>query len=317
MKNINEENKKDNKIKLEKEAIEEENKASMDSMEVSEIVGMLNGFDDIEIIGIKAVAYLFHILSSKPFFFGQNEDAYIEEMSNIGIPINSIEDYLDSAIMSFFMLKNKTNDIVKAVEYADNSVKKILMSGFFMGFIKRQDESKQTKAEKDRLVYISPYEYKMGIKAGLFKTKYFINDFKVSNFSFVNAELNTSEQSVIFNMKPSSGKDNLTFKTTLSNLLNIFVDYEFNKDYFSLIDKNEALGAYALLQLTGIINTLSSLVNIDLDKEKIKEIKENGIEEMDLDIESSVLKKIATDDESDEYEKFKEENNKEINSLLL
>lgn len=317
MKNINEENKKDNKIKLEKEAIEEENKASMDSMEVSEIVGMLNGFDDIEIIGIKAVAYLFHILSNKPFFFGQNEDAYIEEMSNIGIPINSIEDYLDSAIMSFFMLKNKTNDIVKAVEYADNSVKKILMSGFFMGFIKRQDESKQTKAEKDRLVYISPYEYKMGIKSGLFKTKYFINDFKVSNFSFVNAELNTSEQSVIFNMKPSSGKDNLTFKTTLSNLLNIFVDYEFNKDYFSLIDKNEALGAYALLQLTGIINTLSSLVNIDLDKEKIKEIKENGIEEMDLDVESSVLKKIATDDESDEYEKFKEENNKEINSLLL
>lgn len=317
MKNINEENKKDNKIKLEKEAIEEENKASMDSMEISEVVGMLNGFDDIEIIGIKAVAYLFHILSNKPFFFGQNEDTYIEEMSNIGVPINSIEDYLDSAIMSFFMLKNKTNDVVKAVEYADNSVKKILMSGFFMGFIKRQDENKQTKAEKDRLVYISPYEYKMGIKAGLLKTKYFINDFKVSNFSFVNAELNTSEQSVIFNMKSPSGKDNLTFKTTLSNLFNIFVDYEFNKDYFSLIDKNEALGAYALLQLTGIINTLSSLVNTGLDKEKIKEIKENGIEEMDLDVESSVLKKIATDDESDEYEKFKEENNKEINSLLL
>lgn len=317
MKNINEENKKDNKIKLEKEAIEEENKASMDSMEISEVVGMLNGFDDIEIIGIKAVAYLFHILSNKPFFFGQNEDTYIEEMSNTGVPINSIEDYLDSAIMSFFMLKNKTNDVVKAVEYADNSVKKILMSGFFMGFIKRQDENKQTKAEKDRLVYISPYEYKMGIKAGLLKTKYFINDFKVSNFSFVNAELNTSEQSVIFNMKSPSGKDNLTFKTTLSNLFNIFVDYEFNKDYFSLIDKNEALGAYALLQLTGIINTLSSLVNTGLDKEKIKEIKENGIEEMDLDVESSVLKKIATDDESDEYEKFKEENNKEINSLLL
>lgn len=317
MKNINEENKKDNKIKLEKEAIEEENKASMDSMEISEVVGMLNGFDDIEIIGIKAVAYLFHILSNKPFFFGQNEDTYIEEMSNIGVPINSIEDYLDSAIMSFFILKNKTNDVVKAVEYADNSVKKILMSGFFMGFIKRQDENKQTKAEKDRLVYISPYEYKMGIKAGLLKTKYFINDFKVSNFSFVNAELNTSEQSVIFNMKSPSGKDNLTFKTTLSNLFNIFVDYEFNKDYFSLIDKNEALGAYALLQLTGIINTLSSLVNTGLDKEKIKEIKENGIEEMDLDVESSVLKKIATDDESDEYEKFKEENNKEINSLLL
>lgn len=317
MKNINEENKKDNKIKLEKEAIEEENKASMDSMEISEVVGMLNGFDDIEIIGIKAVAYLFHILSNKPFFFGQNEDTYIEEMSNIGVPINSIEDYLDSAIMSFFMLKNKTNDVVKAVEYADNSVKKILMSGFFMGFIKRQDENKQIKAEKDRLVYISPYEYKMGIKAGLLKTKYFINDFKVSNFSFVNAELNTSEQSVIFNMKSPSGKDNLTFKTTLSNLFNIFVDYEFNKDYFSLIDKNEALGAYALLQLTGIINTLSSLVNTGLDKEKIKEIKENGIEEMDLDVESSVLKKIATDDESDEYEKFKEENNKEINSLLL
>lgn len=317
MRDINKENKKDNNIKLEQEVIKEENKASMDSMEISEIVGMLNGFDDIEIIGIKAVAYLFHILSNKPFFFGQSEDTYIDEMSNIGIPINSIEDYLDSAIMSFFMLKNKTNDIVKAVEYADNSVKKILMSGFFMGFIKGQDESKQTKAEKDRLVYISPYEYKMGIKAGLFKTKYFINDFKVSNFRFANAELNTLEEAVIFNMKPLNDKESLTFKTTLSNLFNIFVDYEFNKDYSSMIDKNEALGAYALLQLTGIINTLSSLVNTESDEEKVKEIKDNGIEEMDLDVESSVLKKIATDDESDEYEKFKEENNKEINSLLL
>lgn len=319
MENINKENNKDQITKLEENALIEENKASIDSMEISEIVGMLNGFDDIEIIGIKALSYLFHVLSNKPFYFGQNEDSYIEEMSNLGIPINSIEDYLDTAIMSFYMLKNNTNDVVKAVDYADKSIKKILMSGFFMGFIKGKDENKQTDAEKDRLVFISPYEYKMGIKSGLFKTKYFINDFKVSEYKFVNSELDTKKELIIFNMRNGSKKDNelLKFQTTLSNLFNIFIDYEFNKDYSDSISKNEAFGAYALVQLTGILNKLSSMVTSTAEKEKINEITKNGIEEIDLDITSSVLKKIATDDGSDEYEKFKEENSKEINSLLL
>lgn len=319
MENINKENNKDQITKLEENAIIEENKASIDSMEISEIVGMLNGFDDIEIIGIKALSYLFHILSHKPFYFGQSEESYIEEMSNLGIPINSIEDYLDTAIMSFYILKNKTNDVVKAVKYADTSIKKILMSGFFMGFIKGKDESNQTEVEKDRLVFISPYEYRMGIKSGLFKTKYFINDFKVSDYKFVNSELDVKKELILFHMRDKGKKDNelLTFQTTLSNLFNIFMDYEFNKDYSDIVSKNEAFGAYALLQLTGLLNKLSSMVTSTSEKEKINEIIKNEIEEMDLDISSSVLKKIATDDGSDEYEKFKEENNKEINSLLL